>query len=336
MSNTNENDSRKRVLIFGGTGSLGHRLTDRYITTHDVCIYSRDETKQWLMKKEYSKYSKNLSFILGCVRNKKQVETAIFRFKPNIVIIASALKHIDQCEENINECVLTNITGVQNIIDIAYEHSQKVNVPFLETVVMISTDKSCSPVNVYGMCKAIAERMTIEKSQFVTKPKFVNVRYGNVLNSRGSVLPLFNKIGQDDKFTHFTVTDERMTRFFMTLDESVDLIQKAIIRGESGDTFIPKMKSYTILDIANIYAKSYRKPIRFTGLRPGEKLHECLINHIESARTIDLEDVYIIRPCYRENEIENGLDIEEYTSNFKISPASELMKYMVLNTVTTS
>jgi len=321
-------EQRKRVLIFGGTGSLGHKLTDRYLPTHDVCIYSRDETKQWLMKKEYN--DTRINFVLGCVRNKQQVENAIFRFKPNIVIIASALKHIDQCEENINECVLTNITGVQNIIDISYEHSQKVNVPFLETVVMVSTDKSCSPVNVYGMSKAIAERMTIEKSQFVDKPKFVNVRYGNVLNSRGSVLPLFNKTGQNPKYKHFTVTDERMTRFFMTLDDSVDLIQKAISHGESGDTFIPKMKGYSILEIATIYSKAYKKSIKFVGLRPGEKLHECLINHIEIARTIDLGNVYVIRPCYREHEIETCINMEEYTSDICLESASNLEKYMEL------
>lgn len=326
--------SRKRVLIFGGTGSLGHKLTDRYISTHDVCIYSRDETKQWIMKKEYSERIDNkerLSFVLGCVRNKQQVENTIFRFKPNIIIIASALKHIDQCEENINECVLTNITGVQNIIDIAYEHSQKINVPFIETIVMVSTDKSCSPVNVYGMCKAIAERMAIEKSQFLISPKFINVRYGNVLNSRGSVLPLFNKIGQGNEFTHFTVTDDRMTRFFMTLDDSVELIHKAIKYGETGDTFIPKMKGYSIHEIATIYSKAYNKPIQFTGLRPGEKLHECLINHIESTRTIDLGEVYVIRPCYRGKEVEKGLNIEEYTSNLEISSASNLIEFMELS-----
>ena len=326
--------SRKRLLIFGGTGSLGHALTDRYISTHDICIFSRDETKQWIMKKEYQEHSDKMTFILGCIRNKQQIENAIFRFKPNIIVIAAALKHIDQCEDNINECVLTNITGVQNVIDIVYEHSQKINVPFLETVAMVSTDKSCSPVNVYGMCKAIAERMAIEKSQFVDSPKFVNVRYGNVLNSRGSVLQLFNKIGQSDKFDHFSVTDDRMTRFFMTLYDSVDLIHNAITRGESGDTFIPKMKSYSITEIASIYSKYYRKPIRFTGLRPGEKLHECLINHIESSRTVDLGDVFVIKPCYREKDVKDSirdsLGIEEYTSDLELSPADELEDHMQL------
>lgn len=322
---------RKCILIFGGTGSLGRKLTDRYIDTHDVCVFSRDETKQWIMKQDYSKYSKHLSFMLGCIRNKQQVENAIFRFKPNIIIIASALKHIDQCEENINECILTNITGVQNIIDISYECSQKANIPFLETVLMVSTDKSCSPVNVYGMCKAIAERLVIEKSQFVNTPKFVNVRYGNVINSRGSVLELFNKIGKNEEFKTYNVTDDRMTRFFMTLDESVDLIEKAISYGDSGDTFIPKMNAYSVHEIASIYSQHYKKPIKFIGLRPGEKIHECLINHIESVRTINFKDVYIIRPCYREHEVIDNINIEEYKSNLNISSAYELKKYMDLS-----
>lgn len=312
------------LLIFGGSGSLGHTLVNRYINTKKIVIFSRDENKHWNMRQTYKDHE-NIVWILGCIRDKNAVENAIFMYKPNEIIIASALKHIDQCENNIHECVSTNIIGIKNIIDIIFINAVKNVIPFLRTVLFVSTDKACSPVNAYGMCKSLSERIVIEKSQFINEPKFVVVRYGNVLNSRGSLLPLYHNIGNDDTKTTFGVTDKRMTRFFMTLDESVDLINNALLNGTTGDTFIPKIKSYNIYDIAKLFSKKYNKPISISGLRPGEKLFEVLVNITEVGRSIVFDDVIVIKPCYK-NVVGNLY--EEYTSDNSIGDIFTIETFM--------
>ncbi len=297
------------LLIVGGTGSLGHSLVRRLKDIYKIIIFSRDENKQWEMRRLFP----FLTFILGDIRNKEHFERILLRYKPNKVIIAAALKHIDMCEYNIDECIRTNITGVQNVLNAITENSMRNLLPDLDTVVFISTDKATSPVNVYGMCKSICERMMAEKSFYLTSPKFVTVRYGNVLRSRGSLIPLFHEIGHDPNKTFFPVTDEKMTRFFMRLDDSIDLILKAIDEGKSGDTYIPRIESYRIVDIARCFREQYNKPIQITGIRPGEKMHECLINESERHRTVQDEDVYVIKPCY--SNFDTKVDFkDEYTS----------------------
>jgi UDP-N-acetylglucosamine 4,6-dehydratase len=315
----------KTLLIFGGTGSLGHKLVERYIHIYNIVIYSRDETKHWLMRQKYK--HKNIQWIIGCIRDKEAVQTTLFRVKPSIIIIASALKHIDQCEKNIDECVKTNLIGVQNIINISYKNSLNNTLHSLEKVLFISTDKACSPVNVYGMCKSICERMMVEKAHYTNTPKFINVRYGNVINSRGSLIPLFHSIGKSDS-KHFPVTDKKMTRFFMSLDESVQLIHNALKNGESGDTFIPKAKSYKIIDIIQIFSELYNKPIIEIGLRPGEKLREVLINDTEVHRTISTPDNYIIKPCY--NNVTSNIDLPEFDSTTNLCNIKNLIDYINL------
>lgn len=301
------------LLIIGGTGSLGNHLVKRLQNTYKIIILSRDENKQWSMRQLFP----FLTFVLCDIRNKENFERILLTLRPDRIIIAAALKHIDQCERNIDECITTNILGVSNVIHSITENLSRNLLTNLNTVAFISTDKAASPVNVYGMCKSICERLMAEKSLLYSTPKFVCVRYGNVLNSRGSLFPLFKELANNPNKDCFPVTDDKMTRFFLHLDQSIDLIVKAMDYGESGDTFIPRVPSYRILDIAQCFSELYDKPVKVVGIRPGEKMHECLINESERNRTIQKDDVYIIKPCY--NNFDSFVDFEkEYTSETEI------------------
>lgn len=285
----------KSLLIIGGTGSLGNALISILLNKYNIFIVSRDEDKQYRMKKLYP----SISFFLCDIRNKERIQAIILKINPDIIIHASALKHIDICESNIDECILTNITGTQNVVNSIIENRDKLK---LEVFVFISTDKATSPVNVYGMCKGISEKIVVDKSNY-DSPKFVVVRYGNVLNSRGSLIPLFHEIGKDPKQDCFRVTHKDMTRFFLSLNKAIELIINAIENGSSGDIFIPKTNSFKIMDIANLFSKKYNKPVKIVGCRPGEKIHECLINESESLRTIEKDSYFIIKPNYISNKV---------------------------------
>ena len=196
------------------------------------------------------------------------------------------MKHVDQCEINQEQCLNSNLLGIKNILDII-EDNKEILYPTLKTIIFVSSDKACSPINTYGMCKALSEKLTIEKSHYVKNFKFIVVRYGNVLNSRGSIIPMLHKKGRDNSVKEFMLTDERMTRFIMTLGESCDLIEYAIKEGESGDTIISKLKAMYIKDIFEIFSEMYNKSVKIMGLRVGEKLNEDLINSTQSARIED-------------------------------------------------
>jgi len=307
--------SNKKILIFGGSGSLGNKIIERYIQNNLIVNYSRDECKHWQMSLQYK--NNNLSFIIGDVRDFSRVETAILREQPHIIIIAAALKHIDRCEYAIEECVKTNFNGPLNIVNAVEKNMDRL--PTLECVVMVSTDKACEPTNVYGFSKALAESAVVEKSLHIHKIKFINVRYGNVLNSRGSIIPILHNKGCDKNVKEFTLTHEDMTRFVMTLEQSVDLIEHGIIYGESGDTIIPKLISMKLFDLLNIFSKIYNKPIKITGIRPGEKLLESLISETQSMRVVSGSDDYLyIKPPYK--NINNSI-MKNYNS--RINPLSE-------------
>jgi UDP-N-acetylglucosamine 4,6-dehydratase len=293
------------LLIIGGTGSLGNVLVDRFISKQPIYIYSRDENKQWVMRNKYAKWGDKLQFIIGDIADRDRLCYALVKSNPVNIIIAAALKHIDICELNVSQSIKTNITGIENVIHCI----TIIDLPILVTTLFVSTDKACSPGSIYGMCKAISERIVIEKSNDVqpgSTQKFVVVRYGNVLNSRGSLLPKFHDIGRSDS-KEFTVTHKNMTRFFMRLEESVSLIEYALA-GISGCTYIPDIGSYRITDIAEVFGQLYNKPVVFTGLRPGEKMHETLINEMEFRRTTRADGVFIIHPplnCERDSEFNN-------------------------------
>jgi UDP-N-acetylglucosamine 4,6-dehydratase len=305
----------KKIMIFGGTGSLGNELITRYIDNNIIVNYSRDECKHWKMSLKYK--SPNLSFIIGDIRDSCRVENSIMREKPDIIIIASALKHIDRCEYAVNECLLTNCMGTMNVTNCIEKNMHILN--NLESVIFVSSDKACSPINVYGMTKALSEKIMIEKSFYIKSIKFLVVRYGNVLNSRGSIIQILNKKGNDPTVAEFTLTHPDMTRFVMTLSQSVDLIEHAILYAESGDIVIPSVVSMNVKDLIELFSEKYNKPIKITGLRPGEKMLESLINETQSTSMIKNNNYYYIKPAYK-----NICIIEQETDyNSKLNPLSK-------------
>ncbi|BCS83197.1 putative dTDP-d-glucose 4 6-dehydratase [Cotonvirus japonicus] len=313
----------KTIMIFGGSGSLGNRLIETYYTHNKIVNYSRDESKHWQMDLKYK--SDNLSHIIGDIRNFNKVRESIIRVKPDIIIVAAALKHIDRCEYEINECIDTNIVGIQNVLNVIEIY--KISIPNFKTLCFVSTDKACSPVNAYGMSKAICETLVVEKSKYISDIKFVCVRYGNVLNSRGSIIPILENKGKDPNYKEFTLTDPRMTRFIMTLDDSVNLIEYAIMHGNTGEIIIPKLNSMYIKDMIELFADKFNKPIKITGIRSGERMYESLINDTQSMKSIVKGDYYHILPSYSK-EI-NAENLFEYSSKQDILTKEELRAYLL-------
>ena len=311
-----------KYLVIGGTGSLGKALIRRLSGQNKVGIYSRDEAKQWMIKNE-QRGNKNLDFFVGDIRDYDRVENVLIRYNPEIIIIAAALKQVDTCELSPEECIKTNIDGPCNVIK-AIEK----NISFLncKTVLMVSTDKACEPVNIYGMCKATSERMVTSRSAFFDndKIKFIATRYGNVLDSRGSIIPLFKYQAKHNDC--ITLTHKDMTRFVMTLDESVDLILDAIESGKSGELWIPKLRSMRIFDLAQIYAEMSGKEIKYISLRPGEKLDESLISIPESPRARDLGKYYALTPSHQ--KISGELSFFNYKSSDDMMTKSDLKEYL--------
>jgi len=284
-----------RYLIFGGTGSLGKKLIDRLSRKNHVSVYSRDEAKHWTIKNELAAQDRgrDVHFYVGDVRDYSRVKDVIRQVRPAHVIIAAALKQVDTCERSPNEAVATNLIGTQNIVAAINDLRDMT----FHAVLFVSTDKACSPVNVYGMCKAVSERI-VTSQELSGRPdvRFLAVRYGNVLESRGSIIPLFKYQAETQEF--LTVTDPDMTRYVMTLDDSVDLILSAIEKGHNGQTWIPKLFSMRIGDLAEIFAEQHDKKVKIVGLRPGEKKHEDLINESESVRTESIDLHYVIEPAH--------------------------------------
>lgn len=299
----------KKILIFGGSGSLGKALIDRYIDHNEVYVYSRDECKQWEIR--LSNPSPGLHFVIGDVRDPIKIKKTLSRIRPHVLIMAAAMKHIDRCEYETTECIATNLMGTVNILHVIEEDQMD-----LESVCFVSTDKACSPVNIYGMCKAASECCIVETSLHVPSVKFVVVRYGNVLNSRGSIIPILHQVGQDTNKTRFSLTDTRMTRFIMTLEQSVDLIEHALLHAPSGTIVIPKLVSMKLVDLISIFSDIYQKPWELSQLRPGEKTLESLINETQSRRlTLSHDrDYYYILPYHQHTEAPTAQEIRDYNS----------------------
>ena len=276
----------KRIMILGGTGALGKTLLKRYYNSNEILIFSRDEHKHVDLLKEYDNIESNL----GDVRDKNSIRNSINQFKPHIVINAAALKHVPICEDNSIESVKTNILGHQNVIECVSESKG------IETLIFVSTDKACKPINVYGMCKAISERLYVNFAEKQKDIKVVLVRYGNVLESTGSVIPYFKSLLNKD-LDYLPITDEKMTRFLLTLEQATELIDWAYFHTEShGKIAIPKIKSLKIVDIAKALGKFYGKEnieLREIGIRPGEKIHEEMISDEEWMRTEEYENFLI-------------------------------------------
>jgi len=298
----------KTVVITGGTGSLGKVLTRRLLsgesgTPKKIVIFSRDEAKQHFMRVEYQQkvkvtdeiiyhnFERLLEFRIGDVRDYHSV-CSLLR-SADIVINAAALKQVPSCEYFPYEAVQTNITGPENIIRAIREN----NLP-VETVVGVSTDKACKPVNVMGMTKAVQERIFISANITVPETRFICVRYGNVLASRGSVIPLFHE--QIKNGGPVTITTADMTRFLLPLDRGVDTIFAALSTAHAGETYIPKVPASRIIDVAKALIGDRDIEIVITGIRPGEKIHEILVSEEEAWRTFDRGDYYAIKPMLPE------------------------------------
>ncbi len=279
----------KTVLITGGTGSFGKKFVEtilkRYPSVKKIIIFSRDELKQFELKQKYpEKEFPQLRFFIGDVRDGARVKRACEGV--DVIIHAAAIKQVDTAEYNPDECIKTNVNGAQNVIDAALAMGVK-------DVVALSTDKACAPINLYGATKLVSDKLfaaanNIKGSRDI---RFSVVRYGNVMGSRGSVIPFFiNK----RKEGVLPITHKEMTRFNISLQAGVDLVMFAIANHLGGEIFIPKIPSYKILDVATAIAPECE--IKDVGIRPGEKLHEEMITETDSLNTIDIGDYYAILP----------------------------------------
>ncbi len=317
----------KRILITGGTGSLGKVLLKRLLsgkegTPESITVFSRDEAKQHALRLDYlhsengttdeviyNNFSRKVKFIIGDVRDYNSVLRALKNV--DIVFNAAALKQVPTCEYFPYQAVMTNIMGAENIVRSILNNDLPI-----ECVVGISTDKAAKPVNVMGMTKSLQERVFLSANVDSGKTRFVLARYGNVLASRGSVIPLFHQLiknGQD-----VTITDERMTRFLLSLEEAVDVILYAVRHGNKGEMFIPRIPAALMTDVASVLIGNRKNKTVITGIRPGEKLHEALITEEESTRTIERGPYYVVAPILPEIQVAEVMKgpflNKEYTS----------------------
>lgn len=298
----------KRILVTGGTGSLGKTLVKRLLSGSEglpekITIFSRDEAKQHFMRLEflnravatddviYHKAENILDFRIGDVRDYQAVTAALRDV--DIVFHAAALKQVPSCEYFPYEAVLTNVGGAQNVV-----RSIKDNRLAVGKVVGISTDKACKPINVMGMTKALQERVFVEANREYPDTIFLCVRYGNVIASRGSIVPLFAE--QIRKKQPLTITLPEMTRFLLSLERAVDTVLAVLKDGQAGETFVPKVPAAKIVDVAKAMMKDEELSVTFTGIRPGEKIHEIMVSEEECFRTRSAGDYYAIQPVLPE------------------------------------
>lgn len=310
------------MMILGGAGSLGTQLVKFYLKDYRLIIVSRDEAKHWKLVNKF-KNCHQLTTIIGDVRDINRVEEIFLQEQPDIIIIAHALKQVDICEKFPQESVKTNILGTANIINSLTKLSQ-LHIFSPEAVCFISTDKACNPLSLYGMCKSISEKLILSAAQNTIKTKFVIVRYGNILSSEGSIVPLLSQQAQNHHVTSFTLTDPKMTRFIMTLEESVRLIDTAMEKGENGDLWVPQLFSMKILDLINYFSKKYQKPYKVIGSRPGEKIHEIMLTSEEIAKVYIKDNYFVFN---NKNKIQNLLS-QEYSSSTHLIEANQLELFM--------
>ncbi|MBC7796214.1 MAG: polysaccharide biosynthesis protein [Pyrinomonadaceae bacterium] len=293
----------KRILVTGGTGSLGQTLVKRLLrgemgTPAKITVFSRDEAKQHYMRLDfmhkqaatdeviYQNSQQMLNFRIGDVRDYSSLLAAMR--ETDVVFHAAALKQVPTCEYFPFEAVQTNVIGAQNLVRAIRENALRV-----ETVVGVSTDKACKPINVMGLTKALQERILLEGNRDCENTKFVCVRYGNVIASRGSIVPLF--VEQIKSGKPVTITLPEMTRFLLSLDHAVDTVFAAVRVGLRGETFIPKVASAKVVDIAKALMINEKEvEMIFTGIRPGEKVHEIMVSEEECFRTSERGDFYVI------------------------------------------
>lgn len=274
----------KTILVTGGTGSFGQKFVGTVLKKDikKVIVFSRDELKQFEMEKKFT--DPRIRFFIGDVRDKDRLYRAFDGV--DIVIHAAALKQVPACEYNPFEAVKTNILGAQNIVEAAIDRG-------IKRLIALSTDKAASPVNLYGATKLCSDKLFIAANSYVgdKETRFAVVRYGNVVGSRGSVIPFFKQVRETGKLP---VTDARMTRFWITLEQGVQFVINCLLRMQGGEIFIPKIPSMKIMDLARAIAP--RCEIELIGIRPGEKLHELMITEDDARHTLEYDDYYVIQP----------------------------------------
>ena len=281
----------KNILITGGTGSFGRKyiatILERY-SPRRLVVFSRDELKQFEMQQAFGHHD-CMRYFLGDVRDRSRLHQAMHGV--DYVIHAAALKQVPAAEYNPRECVKTNVHGAENVIDAALTNE-------VEKVIALSTDKAANPVNLYGATKLASDKLFVAGNNIAGKrrTRFSVVRYGNVVGSRGSVVPFFKKLVSDG-VSELPITDERMTRFWITLQQGVDFVLKNFERMYGGEIFVPKIPSVRILDLAKAMAPDL--PTKVVGIRPGEKLHEVMCPADDSHLTLEFEDHYVIKPTIK-------------------------------------
>lgn len=300
----------KVILLTGGTGSFGQKFTEVILSEYNpkvVRIFSRDEFKQMQMRQRFNNH-KQLRFFIGDVRDKNRLHRAMNGV--DIVVHAAALKQVPSCEYNPIEAVKTNINGAANVVDAAIDNG-------VERVMAISTDKAVHPVNLYGATKLVAEKLFIQGNSYTGggNPEFSCARYGNVVGSRGSVIPLFLKQREEGTIS---MTDKRMTRFWITIEQGINFVIKCTEMMQGGEVFVPKIPSMKVIDLAEVIAPQAQKKI--IGIRPGEKINEILLTQEEARHAVEFNDFFVIEPehpFWKKENFKGGRQLPEgfeYTS----------------------
>jgi UDP-N-acetylglucosamine 4,6-dehydratase len=291
------------ILITGGTGSFGKKAVETLLARYKprkIIIFSRDEYKQFMMHRQFN--ASVMRYFIGDVRDASRLRQAMSGV--DYVIHAAALKHVPIAEYNPTECIRTNVNGAENVINASLESGVK-------RVIALSTDKAANPINLYGATKLVSDKLFVAGNNVVgTRPtRFAVVRYGNVVGSRGSVIPFFKEL-MDANATELPITDPRMTRFWITLQQGVDFVLKSFARMQGGEIFVPKLPSMRLTDLAEGLYPGV--PHKFVGIRPGEKLHEIMCPMDDSHLTLEFPDHYVIQPTINFAEVldyaKNGLN----------------------------
>lgn len=312
--------NEQRILITGGSGSWGDELTKQLFTKYnpqEIIIYSRGELAQVEMQRKFNNNPK-LKFIIGDIKSLNNLTEAMFNV--DYVFHLAALKHVPICESNPWQSVNTNIIGTENVIRAAINNKVKL-------VIDVSTDKACAPINMYGVCKSVGEKLIIHANERKKDTRFVCIRAGNVMGTRGSIIPFFKDLIKEGK--DLPITDYNMTRYFMTLEEAISLLFKAIENCTGGEIFVTKMPACKITDLAEVMIESLNSKSKLyqIGIRPGEKLHEVLISEYEALDTIIFdESYYVILPSLNVNQVR-----EKYVSYQKFEGDSYSSNDILMN-----
>jgi UDP-N-acetylglucosamine 4,6-dehydratase len=303
------NWAQESILVTGGTGSFGKKFVEIMLREYHpqrLVVFSRDELKQHEMRASGFDHS-SLRYFIGDVRDVERLKRALSGI--TVVVHAAALKQVPACEYNPFEAILTNIMGARNVIDAAIDQG-------VHRILALSTDKAVNPINLYGATKLCAEKVFVQANAYAgaKNTRFSCARYGNVVGSRGSVIPTFLEQRRRGKIT---ITDPRMTRFWLTLEQGVKFVIRAIEQMHGGEIFVPKIPSMRLLDLAETIAPGCE--VETIGIRPGEKLHEVLVSEDESRQTLETEDMYIIQPSHPWWKAENWVNAKPLPGGFRYS-----------------